>query len=135
MLNPSLFFKGNAQDALEFYRDALGGDISIVRFQGTPAAQDVPQDYLGKVLYGSLQSPLGTLAAMDAPPGRGGDPGSNFAIAVEAESEAQVESIFSKLSAGGNVMMPTAQTFFAKRFGMCTDKFGIRWMISYGAGA
>jgi PhnB protein len=133
MLNPNLFFNGNAEDVLAHYRDALDGEIQIIRFAGSPASDSVPANYQNKVLYGALHSPLGTIAAMEAPPGREGTPGSNFAIAVQTESAAQAERAFAKLCDGGTVLAPFEKTFFAERFGMCLDKFGTRWILTYGS--
>jgi PhnB protein len=130
-LNPSLHFSGNAEEVLEHYRNALGGKVEIARFEGSPAAGQVPPDWKGKVLYGTLQSPAGVIAAMDAPPGREGKPGDNFSLSVTVDDAKQAEDAFSKLSNGGNVSMPLEETFFAQKFGMCVDKFGIRWMINY----
>jgi PhnB protein len=132
MLNPTLHFKGNAEDVLRHYRSALGGEVFILRFEGTPAAQCVPADWTDKVLYGALNSPHGTLAIMDAPPGRGNEPGGNISISVQAESDAQIQAIFAKLSDGGSICMPLEQTFFAEKFGMVTDRYGVQWMLSYG---
>ncbi|GAC1426615.1 MAG: VOC family protein [Candidatus Velthaea sp.] len=132
-LHPNLFFAGNAEDALAHYHNALGGEVEIVRFAGTPAADGVPPEWAGKVLYGSLRSPFGVVTVMDAPPGREGTPGGNFAIEVQLESETHAAEIFSKLCAGGDVLMPFEQTFFAKKFGMTADKFGVKWMLNVAA--
>jgi PhnB protein len=130
-LEPNLIFNGNAQDALEHYRDALGGELEIVRFAGTPAAAEVPPEYGEKVLYGTLRSPLGTINAMDCPPGRGSvTAGDNFSIGIQSADAAQVDAIFAKLSDGGSVMMPIGETFFSPKFGMTADKYGIRWMLN-----
>jgi PhnB protein len=129
-LNPNLVFNGIAESALEHYRDALGGDIEIMRFADSPAAGSVEPDWADKVIYGTLRSPAGNLNAMDAPPDRGGTSGDNFVLGIETESRSQVDEIFSKLSAGGAVTMPLDKTFWSPRFGMLTDKFGIKWMIN-----
>jgi PhnB protein len=129
-LNPCLFFKGNAEEALEHYRAALGGEVDIIRFEGTPAADAARPEWNHKVLYGSLRSPVGVVACMDAPPGRGGDAGDNFSIAIQTDTVAQTDTIFSKLSAGGTIMMPLEKTFWSQKFGMFTDKFGVKWMVS-----
>jgi PhnB protein len=131
-LNPSLAFNGNAEEALELYRDALGGDLEIHRFAGSPAAAQAPAEWQSKVLYGALRTNAGVIAGMDAPPTcHELHVGNNFSIAIQAETDDDASSIFSKLSAGGNVIMPLEKTFFAEKFGMLEDKFGIRWMISY----
>jgi PhnB protein len=129
-LNPNLVFSGIAESVLEHYRDALGGDVEIMRFADSPAAGSVEPAWANKVIYGTLRSPAGNLNVMDAPPGRAGTPGSNFVLGIETESRAQVDQIFSKLSASGAVTMPLDKTFWSPRFGMLTDKFGIKWMIN-----
>ncbi len=113
-----------------FTRPALGGDVAVTRFAGSPAAEHVPADWGAKVLYGAVHSPYGQVNVMDAPPGREGKPGDNFAIAVDAADEASGARIFERLIAGGDVLMPFEETLFALKFGMLTDRFGIRWMVN-----
>jgi PhnB protein len=129
-LRPNLMFAGNAESALMHYRAALGGDLEIVRFAGSPAAEAVPAEWGAKVLYGTLHSPFGEVNIMDAPPGREGKPGDNFAIAVDVDDEGLAADVFRKLGANGTVLMPLEPTFFARRFGMVHDTFGVRWMVN-----
>ncbi len=129
-LNPNLAFNGNAEEVLAHYRDALGGDVQITRFGETPIAQQLPPEWAGKIVYGTLHSPAGAINVMDAPPGRGEEPGGNFMLGIQSESREQIDEIFSKLSAGGSVTMPLDKTFWSPRFGMLTDKFGIKWMLN-----
>jgi PhnB protein len=129
-LRPTLFFTGNAESALNHYAAALGGVPEFTRFGGSPAASDVPDDYRNKVLYGIVRSPLGDVAGMDAPPERAGEAGSNFAIALEVDDEQKAADVFAKLAEDGTVLMPFEQTFFARKFGMGIDKFGVRWMVT-----
>jgi PhnB protein len=132
-MQPNLFFNGNAEEALEHYRSAVGGDVQIQRYAGSPAAST--PDFDNKVLYGTLTSPLGTLNAMDAPAGRAGSPGDNFSLSIATTSEAQTKTVFAKLCEGGVVTMPLEKTFWSPLFGMCTDKFGFKWMVSLMAQA
>lgn len=129
-MRPNLNFAGNAADVLNYYQAALGGELELNRFGDTPAADQVPPDWKDKIIYGRLRSPFGELDAMDAPPGRASEVGGNIAIAIDVEDIDGGASVFAKLAAGGEIMMPYEETFFAKRFGMCTDKFGVRWMVS-----
>jgi PhnB protein len=129
-LNPNLIFNGNAEEVLQHYRDALGGEVSIMRFAYSPAAESVAPGWANKVIYGTLRSSAGILNVMDAPADRGGAPGDNFVLGIEAENAAQVDEIFAKLSAGGTVTMPLDRTFWSPRFGMLTDRFGVKWMIN-----
>lgn len=129
-LRPNLMFAGNAETALTHYRSALGGDLEIVRFAGSPAEGQVPAEWSAKVLYGTVHSPFGDVNVMDAPPGREGTPGDNFAIAVDVDDEKRAADVFAKLAADGTVLMPFEATFFARKFGMANDKFGVRWMVN-----
>jgi PhnB protein len=132
---PNLVFAGHAEEVLEHYRSALGGELTIVRFAGSPAAQYAPPGWGDKVLYGTLASPLGNIHAMDASPERAGQPGGNIGLSIATSTEAQTDAIFAALSAGGNVLMPLEKTFWSPKFGMFTDKFGTRWMISLAPAA
>jgi PhnB protein len=129
-LRPNLNFAGNAGEVLAYYHTALGGELNIMRFAGSPAAEFVPPDWGDKVLYGRLVTPFGEIDVMDAPPGRESPSGGNVAVAVDVADDEQGARIFAKLAEGGNVMMPFEQTFFARRFGMTNDRFGVRWMVS-----
>lgn len=130
-LNPCLFFTGNAEEVLEFYRDALGGKIEIARYKDAPPEMGSSPDWADKVMYGTLISPFGVVAAMDAPKERAGQPGNNFGIAIGAETDNTAATAFAKLSDGGTVLMPYEKTFFAAKFGMVEDKYGVKWLISY----
>jgi PhnB protein len=112
-LRPNLMFAGNAESALTHYHAALGGDLEIVRFAGSPAAEAVPEEWGAKVLYGTLHSPFGDVNIMDAPPGREGRPGDNSAIAVDIDDEQLAADVFTKLGADGTVLMPFEPTLCA----------------------
>lgn len=129
-LSPHLTFDGIAETVLEHYRDAIGGELEIIRFAGSPAASEVPPDWADKVLYGTLRSPGGIVNVMDAPPGRSSDPGGNFMLGVNTDSAAQTDEVFTKLARGGSVIMPLEKTFWSARFGMLTDRFGIKWLVN-----
>jgi PhnB protein len=129
-MRPNLNFAGNAADVLTHYQAALGGDLEIMRFAGSPAAEFVPPDWADKVLYGRLRTAFGELDVMDAPPGRESEIGGNVAIAIDVEDDDDAARIFAALAEDGTVLMPFEQTFFARKFGMATDKFGVRWMVS-----
>jgi PhnB protein len=129
-LNPYLNFNGNAEEALEFYRGALGGDVEIMRYEGTPAAASAPPEWGSKVLHGVLRSPAGLIMASDATTDHVNNPGDNFSLALAPEAEAEADAVFAKLSAGGSVTMPLEKTFWGAKFGMLKDKFGISWMVN-----
>jgi PhnB protein len=128
-LTPTLFFKGDAEEALELYRDALGGNVDIRRYSEAAGRENGTDGWDNKVMYGMLTSAHGIVAAMDAPPERAGDPGDNFAIAIQTSKD-DTDGVFEKLSAGGSVTMPLQETFYSPRFGMLTDRFGVKWFVS-----
>jgi len=134
-INPYIHFNGNAEEALGHYRDAFGGDIQIMRYEGSPAEQCAPPDWGSKVLHGALKTEVGLIMASDATTDQVSNPGDNVEIAVEVPSEADAEKVFTQLRKGGQVTMPLEKTFFSSKFGMLVDKFGIRWMIVTSAAA
>lgn len=128
-INPYIHFNGNAEEALGHYRDALGGELEILRFAGSPAEGCAPEGWGQKVLHGALQTKVGLILASDASSDRVSNPGDNIEIAVQVENEADAERIFTKLGQGGNISQPLAETFFSPKFGMLVDKFGIKWIV------
>ncbi len=130
-LSPTLFFTGNAEEVLAFYRDAFGGELNIQRYKDAPPDQGSSPEWANKVMWGSLKSPYGIIAAMDAPPEGAGQRGDNFGITVTTDSDGDASAIFAKLSNGGHVLMPYSKTFFAAKFGMAKDKYGVTWLVSY----
>jgi PhnB protein len=129
-MRPNLNFAGHAADVLAHYQAALGGELQIMRFAGSPAAAFVPPDWADKVLYGQLRTPFGAVDVMDAPPGRESAVGGNVAIAIDVDDDARAAQIFAKLAEDGQILIPFEETFFARKFGMTNDKFGVRWMVS-----
>ena len=129
-LNAYVTFSGVAEEALNFYRGALGGEIELMRFEGSPMEKSVPADWKNKIMHGRLNSPAGVLMASDATPEWMSNPGDNFSLSVSLGDENAGEKIFNKLAAGGQVTMPFEKTFWASKFGMVVDKFGIRWIVN-----
>ena len=128
-INPYIHFNGNAEEALGHYRDALGGDLQILRFAGSPAEGCAPDGWGQKVLHGALQTNVGLILASDASTEQVSNPGDNIEVAVQVDSEAEAERIFAKLASGGAVTQPLTETFFSPKFGMLVDRFGIKWII------
>ena len=129
-LNPYLFFDGNCEEAFKFYESALGAKIeSILLHEGTPAAKDVPANWQKKVLHACLNLDGQILMASDAPPGRFEKP-QGFSISISIKEPKEAEKIFHALAENATVHMPIGKTFWAERFGMLTDRFGVPWMIN-----
>jgi len=134
-INPYLNFPGNTEEAFNFYKSVFGGEfITLQRFKETPEAGKVPANEQDKIMHIAL--PIGNgniLMATDALESMGQTltPGNNFSIAIQAESEEEADKLFNGISAGGQVTVPLEKAFWGAYFGMCTDKFGIQWMVNY----
>jgi PhnB protein len=129
-MRPNLNFAGNAADVIAHYQAALGGEPEVVRYAGSPVADGMPPEWADKIMYARLTTPYGAIDIMDAPPGRESDIGGNVAIAIDEDDEERAARIFAKLAEEGAILMPFEQTFFARKFGMTSDKFGTRWLVS-----
>jgi PhnB protein len=128
-VNPYLFFKGNCEEAFKLYADLLGGKIvAMMPHKGSPAEAHTPKEWQDKIMHARLDSGDQMIMASDAPPGNQSTMG-GFSISLDVATPAEAERVFSGLSKGGTVGMPLQETFFAKSFGMLTDRFGTPWMI------
>jgi PhnB protein len=134
-LNPYLNFNGTAEQAFNFYKSVFGGEFTgLQRFKDTPEASKIPAEASDKIMHISL--PIGkgiVLMASDSMASMGGavTVGNNIHLNINAESEDEANKLFNGLSAGGEIKMPLAKTFWGAYFGMFADKFGIHWMINY----
>lgn len=128
--NLHLGFQGNCDEAFSFYEKVFGTKrLMTMRYGEVPQQTSTPEEIKNLVAHTAL--PLGgiTLMGADAPPGKG-KPMGGFQISIDDPDEATVRRLFDLLSEGGNVFMPLASTFWSPLFGMCTDKFGVSWMVS-----
>jgi PhnB protein len=129
-LNPYLTFDGNCEEAFKTYEKVLGGKIlAMMPHEGTPAAEHVPAEWQKKILHARLQIGEDVLMASDAPPGRG-QKMQGFSVTLVLKDPKEAERIFNAFAEGGTVTMPLAETFWADKFGMLTDRFGTPWMIN-----
>jgi PhnB protein len=129
-INPYLLFNGQCEAAFKFYAQCLGGKIeAMMTHAGTPAEPHVPPEWRDKILHARLVVGDQVLMASDAPPDRYAPP-NGFSVSIQLKDTAEGERIFNALAENGKVTMPFAQTFWAARFGMLVDRFGIPWMIN-----
>ena len=129
-LNPYLGFGGDARQALEFYRDVFGGDLVLNTYGAFGQAEGAHADL---IMHGMLETPSGfTLMGADSPPGTEHTPASAFSVSVSGDDEAELRRYWEKLSDGGQVAVPLEKQMWGDVFGMCTDRFGIPWMINIG---
>lgn len=128
-INPYLGFDGNAAEALRHYAQVLGGELTLITFRGSPVESHFPPEHLDRIMHGRLTAPGLVLMASDAPGGRHqAMQGMRVSVNVDATEEA--ERIWNGLAEGAEVTMPLAETFWAERFGMLTDRFGTPWMVN-----
>ncbi|HEY7099699.1 MAG TPA: VOC family protein [Terriglobales bacterium] len=129
-INPYLFFDGNCEEAFKFYEKATGGKIeAIMPYEGTPGANQAPPDWGKKVMHASLTIGDTRLMGSDAP-GKDFKKPQGFSVALNLSDPTQAEKTFKALSDNGSIQMPIQETFWAQRFGMLTDRFGVPWMIN-----
>ena len=126
-LNPYLAFPGTARRAMEFYQSVFGGTLNVSTFGEYGAPEGVDPN---GVMHAQLETDNGfTLMASDLPPGGEHNPGDNITVSLSGDDE-QLRSYWEKLSSSGNVTMPLEKQVWGDEFGMCSDEFGIPWMVN-----
>ena len=132
--NAYLFFDGTAAQAMPFYQRVLGGKLDVMTFAQMPGAeqQKMSAATAARVMHAMLSFDGGQLMASDTMEGQPYEGMKGFALTVNKDTAAEAEQVFAVLAEGGQVTMPIAPTFWAERFGMCTDRFGTPWMVNGG---
>ncbi len=131
-VTPYLCFEGRCEEAIEFYKSAVGAEVSLLmRFKDMPKPcpeGSVPHGTENKVMHADLKIGDGTMFVSD---GRctGLPKFDGISLSLNASTDAQAQKLFSALSNGGRVTMPLGKTFFASQFGMVNDRFGVSWMV------
>ena len=132
-IEPYLFFNGRAEEAIEFYKKALGAELQmLMRFKDAP--EQPPPDKVApgsenKVMHASLTIGGSVLMLSDGM-ASGKTDFKGFSLSISVNKEADADRIFAALAAGGKIEMPLGKTFWAPKFGMLTDKFGVGWMVN-----
>jgi len=131
-IEPYLFFDGRTDEALAFYKEAVGAEVTmLMRYKDSPDPTPpgmLPPGSENRVMHASMK--IGDSVVMASDGSCGGRPAfQGFSLTATVKTEAEADRAFAALSAGGQVTMPLGRTFFAPRFGMCTDKFGVGWMV------
>lgn len=131
-VQPYLFFNGHCEEAIEFYRNTVGAEVTmLVRFKDSPEPHQpgaIPPGAEDKIMHASLRIGDTTILASD---GRcmGQTNFQGFALSLTPSDKAEAERLFTRVGEGGKVQMPLAKTFYSPCFGMVTDRFGLLWMI------
>jgi PhnB protein len=134
-LNPYLNFRDNAREAMDFYQSVFGGELTRSTFAEFHASEDPAE--ANKVMHSMLESEGGlVLMAADTPNSMEYRPGNTMSVSLSGkESDAgELHGYWEKLSEGGAVMMPLAKAPWGDEFGMCTDRFGIAWLVNIAGG-
>jgi PhnB protein len=135
-LNPYISFRGEAREAMSFYRSVFGGELSVTTFGESGMGSDDPAA-ADQVMHAQLDTTAGlTLMGADTPEGMEHTPGDNVAISLSgpAEDEAELRGYYERLSEGARSVLPLEKAPWGDHFGMLTDRFGIGWMVNIAGG-
>lgn len=129
-LNPHLNFNGNCAVAYQFYEQHLGAKtLFSLTYGASPMAGQFPAEYADKIMHATIEIGDVTVMGSDSPPGFYQQP-NGFCVSLSFDDVAEAERVFNALAENGKVNMPLQQTFWARRFGMLIDQFGIPWMVN-----
>jgi PhnB protein len=131
LVKPYLFFDGHCEEAVQFYRNAIGAEIKLLmRYKESPDPHPpgmVPPGFENKVMHATFR--IGDSEVMAADDCQGHPNFQGFSLSLTVPTEAEADRLFKALSGGGQVKMPLTKTFFSPKFGMLTDRFGVGWMV------
>lgn len=130
-VEPYLYFDGRAEEALNFYKEAIGAEIlCMMRFNEGPQEMEIPPGTENKIMHAGMQVGDSMIMVSDGMCNES-EPAkfSGVSLTISVDDSAKAEKLFSALGNGGQVQMPLSETFFAHKFGMVADKFGVSWMI------
>jgi PhnB protein len=130
-LNAYLMFPGNCKEAMEFYKGCLGGELTTMTHGDSPMAAQAPAEWRDKIMHSMLASGKMTLMGADHVVEEGYKPGNAVYLCLVCESREEIETLFSKLSQGGQVRNPLKEEFFGT-YGDLTDRYGFNWMFQFG---
>ena len=129
--NPYLEFNGQCEAAFKFYEGCLGGKIvALIPYSDTPHAEYVAADQRSRIMHARLVRDSQVLMGSDTPPGQPYEGVKGCSVAIQVDTPVEAERVFKALAENGTIVMPLQQTFWAARFGMLTDQFGVPWMIN-----
>ncbi|MDX1920521.1 MAG: VOC family protein [Candidatus Caenarcaniphilales bacterium] len=128
-LNVYLMFEGNCQEALEFYKTCLKGEVVSKQTVGE-SPMESPEEYKNRIIHAEFKAEGIYFMAADAFPGQKVASANNVNLSINLDDPKEQEEIFGKLSEGGTIGMPLQDTFWGARFGMIVDKYGIHWMLN-----
>ena len=128
---PYLSFGGKCREAMEFYKQCIGGDLDLLPVAGSPAEQHCPPSMKDSIMHSMLKKDGFVLMATDMTSPEGLVKGNNMSISVMCSSEEEINTYFNALSEGGKVIDPLKVQFWGGIFGVLDDKYGFRWMFNF----
>lgn len=129
VLNPYLGFRDTARPAMEFYQSVFGGELTLSTFGEMHASEDPAEQ--DKIMHGQLESPGGfTLMGSDTPTSMSYNPGGSISVSLSGDDEAELRGYWDKLADGAEITAPLMKAPWGATFGMCTDKFGVSWLVN-----
>ena len=130
-INSYLTFNGNCRDAMSFYKDCLGGELTLQTIGDSPLANRMPEQMKNCILHSALTNDSLVLLGSDMAPSSGLVRGNGVSLSLDCDSEAEIRDCFLKLSSGGSADYPLEETFWGALFGGLTDRFGNHWLLNY----
>lgn len=130
-INAYVGFNGECRKAMEFYKECLGGELFFQTVGSSPMAAQCSPEEKDSILHSSLTKGDLLLMATDMVGPQGYVKGTNVSLSLNCSNEEEINTFFTKLSAGGKVLDPLKEQFWGAIFGALTDQFGINWMLNY----
>ena len=128
-LNPYLGFRDNASDAMDFYQTVFGGQLDKSTFADLQATEDPAEK--DKIMHAMLTTDSGfTLMGADTPSSMPFNPGDNYSVSLSGDDEGELRGYWDRLTDGGKVTVPLEKAPWGDSFGMCTDRFGVSWLVN-----
>ncbi|MBA3900161.1 MAG: VOC family protein [Bacteroidetes bacterium] len=128
-MNVYLFFNGNCEEAMNFYKKCLGGDLTLMRYKEGP--METTEESKEKIMHAELRMDGIHLMASDGEVGKKLLVGQNVNLSINFDTKGEQEEVFNMLADGGNITMKLEDVFWGAKFGSLTDKFGVNWMFNY----
>lgn len=135
LIHSYLTFSGNCREAMTFYQDCLGGDLTFQTIGESPLSNKLPQQMKDCILHATLKKETLLLQASDMVPQTGLVKGNAVSLSLDCSNEEEIKKVYAKLSADGKANHPLEDTFWGALFGDLTDKFGNHWILNFNKNA
>jgi PhnB protein len=131
LLNPYLTFSGNCREAMTFYKECLGGKLTLQTIGESPMADQMPSQMKDSILHATLTMDRLIILATDCVPDNGLIKGNGVSLCLNFNSDGEIRTCYASLAAGGKTTQPLENTFWGAIFGGLTDKFGNHWLLNF----